>query len=361
MGETPGKMYALATVLTLLALVTIILRFYARNLKKAGLWWDDYMILPAMLFTIGTAICMFVGSALGDLGRHTEISPHRHPIFTQRTVIFEQISYASQLTLTLTLAFTKLAVLLFYKRIFKGPLITAAVWTMIGVVIVWAVAFFFSNLLQCWPISLNWTAFGSVPSGCIETNVMYIAQAYSDVFTDVIILSLPLPCIWAMKMPIKHRIAVSGIFLLGVLTVGAGVAKLVVFRQIAKATLHHAVDVTYLLTPTVYWPMVESSLGIVGACLPLLRPLFAGASTRGMVRELRSVAIPSSAQSDTDFKHTGDVGTSAGGFSSASTLQFNSHGLLEEKPTPKASVSSLNDNADRGMFARSVREADDRV
>lgn len=33
-------------------------------------------------------------------------------------------------------------------------------------------------------------------------------------------------------------------------------------------------------TPIVYWPMVESSLGIVGACLPMLRPLFVGAPSR---------------------------------------------------------------------------------
>lgn len=29
------------------------------------------------------------------------------------------------------------------------------------------------------------------------------------------------------------------------------------------------------MTPTLYWPMVESSLGIVGASLPLLRPVLA--------------------------------------------------------------------------------------
>ena len=29
-----------------------------------------------------------------------------------------------------------------------------------------------------------------------------------------------------------------------------------------------------MFTPTLYWPMVESSLGVVGACLPLLRPVF---------------------------------------------------------------------------------------
>ena len=45
--------------------------------------------------------------------------------------------------------------------------------------------------------------------------------------------------------------------------------------------------------PLVYWLLVESSLGIVGACLPLLRPLFVGASSTGFMRSLKSVKIPS--------------------------------------------------------------------
>ena len=49
MEESPGKMYALAVVLTLLAMLAVALRFYARRIKSAGLAWDDYMILPALV------------------------------------------------------------------------------------------------------------------------------------------------------------------------------------------------------------------------------------------------------------------------------------------------------------------------
>lgn len=47
--ETPGKMYALAICMTLLAMVAIVLRFYTRHIKKASYSYDDYMILPAMV------------------------------------------------------------------------------------------------------------------------------------------------------------------------------------------------------------------------------------------------------------------------------------------------------------------------
>ena len=96
-------------------------------------------------------------------------------------------------------------------RIFKGTFVKPSVWTMIAVVLVWTVAFFFANLFQCWPLWIDWTNFGFTYDNCINTNMMYLAQAWSDVFTDskttlafrlsssdvktVIILTLPLPCV----------------------------------------------------------------------------------------------------------------------------------------------------------------------
>ena len=49
MAESAGKMYALAIVLSLLAIVATVLRFYARRIKQASLSWDDYIILPALV------------------------------------------------------------------------------------------------------------------------------------------------------------------------------------------------------------------------------------------------------------------------------------------------------------------------
>lgn len=49
-SETPDKTYALAAVLSVLAIVAVILRFYSRRLlKTASIEIDDYMILPALV------------------------------------------------------------------------------------------------------------------------------------------------------------------------------------------------------------------------------------------------------------------------------------------------------------------------
>ena len=49
MAETPGKMYALASVLTVLAILAVILRFYSRRIKKVGASWDDYLIVLGLV------------------------------------------------------------------------------------------------------------------------------------------------------------------------------------------------------------------------------------------------------------------------------------------------------------------------
>ena len=50
MAESPEKMYVLAAVLMLLAIVAVMLRFYSMHTKKVGLsTWDGYMILPALV------------------------------------------------------------------------------------------------------------------------------------------------------------------------------------------------------------------------------------------------------------------------------------------------------------------------
>ena len=226
------------------------------------------------------------------MARHTAIDPVNGPIFTHRSVVLLQTIYASQLTQTVTFGTTKLAVLLLYQRIFTGDIFRKAVWIGFALVFCWTVGYFFAFLLQCWPISTNWTGPGGNVSLCVNTVDLLVSHAWSDTFLDVAILLMPLPCIWGLQMKTRHKIGVSAIFLLGLLTVGAGAARIVVFDNVDKATQSGAMDVTYILTPTLYWPMIESSLGIVGACLPLLRPLFTGATSKGFVRKLRNVNLP---------------------------------------------------------------------
>ena len=46
---------------------------------------------------------------------------------------------------------------------------------------------------------------------------------------------------------------------------------------------------TDITTPTVYLPMIESSLGIVGACLPLMKPILTEPRNRSIFSSIRTL------------------------------------------------------------------------
>ena len=51
----------LHVVMSLAAVVAVGFRFYARKLTKAKLQWDDWIIVPAVLFVWGDAVCTIMG------------------------------------------------------------------------------------------------------------------------------------------------------------------------------------------------------------------------------------------------------------------------------------------------------------
>ncbi|KAL8943868.1 MAG: hypothetical protein Q9211_000807 [Gyalolechia sp. 1 TL-2023] len=232
---------------------------------------------------------MMVGAANGDLGRHTQIGEQDGwpiPIITPRTKVFQKPFSSSINGNVAGLARThQMADAL--GRIFQGRLIQTAVWFMVGIDFIWTIGFFFSNLLQCYPIKVNWTALGNLVGYCVDTNKLIVYQSWSDVATND------------------------------------------------------------LQTPLVYWPMVESSVGIIGACLPLLRPLFAGATSHGFMRDLHSVDMPSSEGSAKLWDTSGSSGSTDGWNSTTSTFRWGSDsmpstGNLTEKGLPSLPASSLN-------------------
>lgn len=48
---------------------------------------------------------------------------------------------------------------------------------------------------------------------------MYLAQSYSDVIIDALILALPVPWIWRLKMRSRTKVAITAVFFLGALWV----------------------------------------------------------------------------------------------------------------------------------------------
>ena len=71
---------------------------------------------------------------------------------------------------------------------------------------------------QCNPIAFAWDK--TIPNGkCIDFNMMCLTTSILGVVTDFATLLLPLPILWKLQMHKKRKWGLTGVFLLGGLSV----------------------------------------------------------------------------------------------------------------------------------------------
>lgn len=170
------------------------------------------------------------------------------------------------------LGFTKISIILLYRRIFRTSVFQRVCLVYIGVVVAWMISFFFACLFQCTPV----TPFveGFYGEKCVNVLVLYNVVGGSDVALDVFIILLPVYPVFQVNMSFRKQMAVLGMFLLGLLAVACSIARLVSFVQCDTTLIAHYNDETYYTSGVFIWSVIELVMAVVSACLPTLRPLF---------------------------------------------------------------------------------------
>lgn len=72
-------------------------------------------------------------------------------------------------------------------------------------------------IFQCWPVQAAWDS--TIPnSKCFSNAVLEDLQLYQAILMllfDVSIITLPMPTIWKLQMPVQRRLFIIGLFCLG--------------------------------------------------------------------------------------------------------------------------------------------------
>jgi hypothetical protein len=82
-----------------------------------------------------------------------------------------------------------------------------------GIVVAWWIAVVLVSLFSCDPINGFWDH--NITSKCINTMHFFIGNEVPNIFTDIVILILPIRMIWRLNMSKDQKISLSFIFLLG--------------------------------------------------------------------------------------------------------------------------------------------------
>ncbi|KAI0532350.1 hypothetical protein GGR58DRAFT_490582 [Xylaria digitata] len=296
--QTPGHVIAAGIGLSVLDIISVLLRFAARKKQKQPLKADDWLLVPATLFTLGIGVAMVYGVSMRALAYPYVLPPDSpEDAFSAKS---EQISiegaiqWAYTLLLPLALGCTKLSFLLFYRRIFAVSRLGKTSIFLIGMavlVFLWMWAFFFVFLFLCrlnfWAL---WTTARAILDHCLSDTGPNFALAITDVITDVVILVTPIPLIWRLNLTLGKKIGISAVFLFGSITFAASLTRLILTARILEVGYSPNADPILLVTSFIYWGMVESGIAVFVACLPTLWIFSKGSSWTPLLDVVKSIA-----------------------------------------------------------------------
>lgn len=108
----------------------------------------------------------------------------------------------------------KVSIILFYRRVFG---MNWQMWVCLFLSVGWGIGCIIAFLVACQPLSYFWTQYTDPQSGKCVYNLygFYIGNAAVNVFTDFLILLVPIPIVWRLQMRNAQKILVCGIFFLG--------------------------------------------------------------------------------------------------------------------------------------------------
>ncbi|RDL41339.1 Uncharacterized protein BP5553_01318 [Venustampulla echinocandica] len=251
------------TVFLVLAFVAVIARFYARYLQRKQIATDDYLIVAGLFFTVAT---VGIGYSLvldGGAGRHMEDATPEQIAMALKLFVPAPLLWAIATT------FVKLSILFFYISIFTMPRLRSAVYVVIAVSVALVVVVILESFLLCRPFEYTWNR--TIPGVCGDTQKAYLSVAIVNLAIDLSIVALPMPVLWSLKMAKKKKMAISAILCLGLCICAITAARI-------QSVLNlDPMDFTYTVVEDTIFGGLELELGIINACLPILRPLFSKA------------------------------------------------------------------------------------
>ena len=140
------------------------------------------------------------------------------------------------------------------------------VWILAAITIAWGVALCFTGLFACIPIDKSWTP--EKPGHCIDQFAYYWGLQIPNIVTDFLILLLPFRDIYLLHLPRTQLLQIAGVLSLGLVTCAIDIVRLRVFLDIPKS-----IDISWIDLAPAMWLDLETSIAILCACLPVMRPL----------------------------------------------------------------------------------------
>ncbi|KAH7117832.1 hypothetical protein B0J11DRAFT_592292 [Dendryphion nanum] len=247
---------------TVVSIIIVGLRTYVRVFMVRNFGIDDAFMLGALLWTVAYLITIFILKVNG-MG------------FSGSTLSLNQMTNLVKTTLSLQIFYylivycIKISILFFYLRIAVNKQFEKyCKWTLY-LLTVFVVICIIVCVTQCIPLHKMWDFTGLVKGTCINGTAFFYSTSSFNIITDVWILFLPIPTLLSIQRPSREKLALIGVFSLGIFSCIASIVRLHSIRIYTESK-----DPFYDSVPINLWSMVEVNIGIWCASIPALKALF---------------------------------------------------------------------------------------
>ncbi|KAI1351585.1 hypothetical protein F5Y01DRAFT_304525 [Xylaria sp. FL0043] len=211
-----------------LAVISVILRFYTRIFTRQGLKLDDWLILAAVIATLATAALLLWGNAVDPDGLWVSENTDPNYVYTDQDVFYLKLAFVTSVLYFTIAGATKLGILCMYYRIFHVSLaFRYQLFLSAGLVVGWWIGCTVATLTNCIPLKWSWLNGLADPRYCFNYNIFWMASGACEIFLDVLMLTLPISVLARLQLSRKRKLAISGVFLLGGFVVVTGIVKVV--------------------------------------------------------------------------------------------------------------------------------------
>ncbi|EFQ34150.1 uncharacterized protein GLRG_09294 [Colletotrichum graminicola M1.001] len=269
-----------------LGVLVILLRIFSRW-KIVGFNWqgDDYFAVLCLIFwTLELVMLELIGQNGTNIGITDDIGA------TLTADKIAQLEFGSKCLLAgwnfyVTLIWCLKACILFFfsritlatsqQRVVKWTAIATILAYMGVILVIWC---------HCTPVHKNWQVVPFPGDQCTLAVANYLSLVVLNISTDMLIVSIPLPLLWAVKLSLKRKLAIGVLLCSGVFVMIAALLRCILSLK----------DIDGINVSTI-WAIRETFVGIIAVNAACIRPLFSGS------RWLRS----SKGSSGTNQKYSG--------------------------------------------------------
>jgi len=129
-------------------------------------------------------------------------------------VSWAQTLFVTEFIYGLLMALEKSAILLLYLRLFHiHRWFRVTTYVLLVVIWMWGISESLVAIFQCKPVTLQWNK--KLDGTCINQLEYYRYVRVPNVIHDLVMLVLPLPVVWKLRIAIRQKIALMSVFLFG--------------------------------------------------------------------------------------------------------------------------------------------------